>query len=108
MVFCEIFSCEGNCVEILQEPVFKMFVGWRQENPKVSFFGLGENTVSDVGTSDSTALLTTFLILAVGNYGCGDVAKQFWMAGPKKFWMVDPEPEICVLAPQLCREHEVL
>jgi len=41
-VVCEIFSSEGNYVQKMQVPTFKIFVGWRPKKaPKVpSFFGL--------------------------------------------------------------------
>jgi len=42
IVFCEIFSSEGNCVQKMQVPIFKICVGWCPKKvPKVPvFFGL--------------------------------------------------------------------
>jgi len=43
-VVCEIFSSEGNYVQKMQVPIFKIFVGWRPKKvPKVPFFRLRGN-----------------------------------------------------------------
>ena len=64
ILYCEIFSSEGNCVQNMQVPIFKSFVGWRPKKvPKVPFFFGLEGTPQSIGVHRKSFSVSLSVIL---------------------------------------------